>query len=298
MINSLKESLVSKEDIVNFEEKDKESLKKEFILNDAIKAAGDYGKYHKINLLFLCLVWIMIPSIPIMLPYFRMLPNYQCADNNSLRLCTKQEICDSSVPKINAEDKLKTWATDFNINCEKHFYFGLLGASYFLGILCGNIFIANFTDSYGRKPVLISYLFIYIAISIITVLTRKFFFLFVVLFCIGIIYSGTSLCIFVLNFESSSIERKSTFSTILSMSYGIGAIFHILIFLYFRNWIITVSISCISLIMVILYSFQLQESPEFLYVNGRTDEMIQVLRFIANVNNNSKLLENYIIKHS
>ena len=43
MINSLKESLVSKEDFGNFEEREKESLKKEFILNDAIKAAGDYG---------------------------------------------------------------------------------------------------------------------------------------------------------------------------------------------------------------------------------------------------------------
>ena len=49
-----------------------------FNLNSAIKAAGDYGKYHVINILFLSLVWVIVPSIPIMLPYFKMMPTFMC----------------------------------------------------------------------------------------------------------------------------------------------------------------------------------------------------------------------------
>jgi hypothetical protein len=51
IINFLDGSLVSKED--------NRYRLQEFILNDAIKSAGDYGKYHKMNFLFLSLVWVM-----------------------------------------------------------------------------------------------------------------------------------------------------------------------------------------------------------------------------------------------
>ena len=209
--NSLKESLLIKRD----SSEDTESDQNKFILNDAIKAAGDCGKYQTINLIFLSIVWVMIPSIPIMLPYFRMVPEYMCEDIAGDRLCSQKEICDKSIIKIKLENSLKTWATDFNITCEKSLLFGLLGAFYFLGILCGNLYIAKFTDKYGRKPVLISNLICYLVICLLTIFTNNFYIFFFVLFTIGMIYSGTSLCVFVINFESSSKERKSCFSTIL-----------------------------------------------------------------------------------
>lgn len=297
MINSLEESLVSKEyKEENFEENDSESLHKEFSLNDAIKAAGDYGKYHKINLIFLSIVWIMIPCIPIMLPYFRMLPEYVCKDHNGERICSPKEICNKSIHNFQVKNSsnIKTWASDFNIICEEHFYFGLLGSFYFIGILFGNLFIAKLTDNYGRKPVLISYLILYITITILAILSKNFYIFFFVMFMIGVIYSGTSLCAFVINYESSSKDKKCTFSTILSMSYGVGAIIQIIIFYLFHNWIITVSISCIGITIVLMYTFYLQESPEFLFIKGRNKEMIEVLRYIANINDRSESLEKYL----
>lgn len=271
------------------------SGRQKFDLNSAIIAAGDYGKYHILNLLFLSLVWVIIPSIPVMLPYFRMMPQFMCQnEDNTLRQCTIQEICDNTIVKINPNSPLKTWATDFNMYCDKSIYFGVLGSLYFVGILFGNFFIAKFTDSYGRKPVLIFYLVFYLLISLLTIFAWTYYVFFLVSFSVGVIYSGTSMCAFILNFESSSKERKSTFSTILSTTYGMGAIAHILIFYYFENWIVTVSISSALTIIVLIFTFHLQESPEFLLMKKRYSEMIKVLKYIANMNSRTKELDEYL----
>jgi OCT family organic cation transporter-like MFS transporter 4/5 len=271
------------------------SLEKEFNLNEAIISAGDYGYYQFLNIIFLSLVWIVVPSIPMMLPYFRMMPNFICEGNdNILMTCTIQQICDDTIKKINSDSPLKTWVTDFNLYCERSFYFGIMGSSYFFGILFGNLFIAKFTDFYGRRPVLILYLALYLLISILTIFAWTYYIFIIVSFMVGIIYSGTTLCAFVLNFESSSQEKKKLFSTLLSMSYGIGAIIHIIIFFYFKNWVVTMTITSIVTMVILIFTFHLQESPEFLFMKKRYNKMIKVLEYIAECNGKNKELKEYL----
>lgn len=270
-----------------------------FNLDKAIKSAGDYGLYHIINISFLSLVWVIIPSIPMMIPYFRMMPDFMCEEGGQQRQCTIQEICDNTITKQNPKSPIKTWATDFNMYCEKSYsiFFGVLGSLYFLGVLTGNLFISKFTDKYGRKPTLIFYLIAYLMVSLLTIFAWSYYIFLLVSFSVGVIYSGTSMCAFVLNFESSSKDRKSTFSTILSMSYGFGAIAHIVIFYYFKNWIVTVAItSCLTAVLLI-FTFHLQESPEFLYEKGRYTELYEVLRYIAKMNKKSEQFEDYLSRN-
>ena len=231
-----------------------------------------------------------------MLPYFRMMPVFMCADGDATktRPCTIQEICDSKILKIRLSSPLKTWATDFNMFCDKSIYFGYFGSLYFAGVLFGNFFISKFTDKYGRKPVLVFLLISYLIGSIVTICAWSYYVFFVISFFIGVLYSGTSLCAFVLIFESSSKKRKTTFSTILSTSYGFGAILHIIVFYYFRNWIVSVAVSSVLTIVVLFFTYHLQESPEFFYMKKRYSEMIKVLEYIAISNNQEQNFKRYL----
>jgi MFS family permease len=141
---------------------------------------------------------------------------------------------------------------------------------------------------------LVVYLILYLFTSILTIFAWTYYIFLIVSFIVGVIYSGTSMCAFVLNYESSSKKMKSTFSTILSMSYGMGAIIHILIFYYYKNWIITVTITTILTIILLIFTFHLQESPEFLFVKGRYNEMIEVLKYIATMNGKQNELKEYL----
>jgi OCT family organic cation transporter-like MFS transporter 4/5 len=300
----LTEKLMPKGKIDHSRENETIRTKRNFNLNDAVKSAGDYGWYQIFNLIYLSFVWIIIPSIPIMLPYFRMMPKFICQSmvpatnttNSTIMTheCTIQEVCDNTITKISADNPLKTWATDFNLFCEKSIYFGFIGSVYFLGILFGSFFLPKFTDKFGRKPVLIFILLAYLVTSAVTLIAWSYAVLFFISFIIGVLFSGTSICAFVLNFESSSSERKLELSTILMMSYSIGAIIHILIFFYFQNWIITVLITSIICIILLILSFHIQESLQFLYSKGRYGEMEKVLEYIAKINSRSEKLKTYL----
>jgi MFS family permease len=277
-----------------------EKLLNKFDIDEAIKAAGDYHLYQYINLAFLSLVWIIVPSISIMLPFFRMMPQRMCQDNVngvlSTRVCTLEEVCDDKIVKIDSEDPLKTWATDFNLYCDKSMYFSKISLLYFIGIIIGNLFISRFTDTYGRKPVLVFYLVLYLFTSVFTLFAWNDLILCITSFIIGILYSGTTLCAFVINYESSSSERKVQLSTFLSMSLGFGAIAHIVIFYWFKKWWVTVLITSILTIILLCFTSILQESPEFLYMKKRYSDLTKCLRHIARRNSRQAQLEDYLNK--
>lgn len=286
---------------------------KELNLDEAIISSGDFNKYQILNLIYLSLVWILIPTIPVMLPYFRMIPEYYVATEsntqlgnsffnntlnsngieNNLRKANLIEICDANIPKIKA-DKLVTWASDFDLICNKNYYFGIMGSLYFIGILLGNLFISHFTDKYGRKKVIIFLLFAYLATTFLTLIAWNYFILFLVIFLIGIIYAGTSMCTFILNFESSSKTKKKTFSVILSTTYGLGAIFHILVFYYFQNWKMSIFICSILTVFSIYSVSTINESPEYLFEKKKYSKLKQVLFNIAQINQREKFLLKYL----
>ncbi len=97
-----------------------------------------------------------------------------------------------------------------------------------------------------------------------------------------------------MNFESSSKSKKKTFSVILSTTYGLGAIFHILVFYHFQNWKISILICSILAVFSIYSVSTIYESPEFLYEKKKYAKLKQVLINISQINQREKYLLKYI----
>jgi len=128
-----------------------------------------------------------------------------------------------------------------------------MGDPYFIGILIRNLFIYHFKDKHGRKKVIFYLLLTYLATTFLTLIAWDNYILFIVIFIMGVIYVGTLMCTFFLNFESSSKPKNKTFSVILSTTYRLVVIIHIFIFYYFHNWKMSILI-CSILTIFSLYS--------------------------------------------
>lgn len=118
--------------------------------------------------------------------------------------------------------------------------------------------------------------------------------IFIYLFLIGIIYSGTTMCAFILIFESTSKQYKAILTTIISMSFGIGALFNIFLFWLIGNWRVLLAISSILCLFLICTSYKIQESPEFWYYKKNYILLKDVLEKIAKMNNREKEFREYI----
>jgi MFS family permease len=268
-----------------------------FDFNKAMEIIGDFNFYQIYSAIFLGIIWLSIPSVPIMIPFYRMIPDYTCLNstNNTFHKCSVEEYCDISNNRIlNPNFKIKNWETDFQISCKNSIYYGLLASTYFLGILFGFIFVSNCSNKYGRKKVLVFFLYFYLIISLMMNFYSNIFTLFIYLFFIGIIYSGTTMCAFILIFESTSKNYKAILSTIISMSFGLGALINILLFYYIRNWKILLGISSIVCLILILASYKIQESPEYLFNKKKYNLLREVFENIARMNNKEIELRKYL----
>jgi len=102
------------------------------------------------------------------------------------------------------------------------------------------------------------------------------------------------MCAFVLNFESSSRSFKKTFSVILSTTYGLGAIFNIIIFYYYQSWKISIYVITIMTVISIFLIYSINESPEFLYEKKKYIKLKKVLIIISKINQRETELLKYL----
>ena len=54
------------------------------------------------------------------------------------------------------EEYMYNWVEKFDMLCESKTKVGLLGSSFFVGILVGLLFVPRLADMYGRKPVFLA----------------------------------------------------------------------------------------------------------------------------------------------
>lgn len=91
------------------------------------------------------------------LPYMELLPEYDCYNSQTLQTysCTPDEFCgkDYITPTINynADTSLNNWVEQLDLACKSDTMVGLIGSSFFAGVILGMFTITRISDVYGRK---------------------------------------------------------------------------------------------------------------------------------------------------
>ena len=274
--------------------------KPEFQLEEALIILNDMGYYQIRTLILLSFLWGLSPVVPVLLPFFTVEPIYLCrlitGFNINFIICEGDQKCDNNYEvMIDPNNELNTWIHDFKLSCSNKYLIFLIGSAYFIGMILGNLILPKFCETYGRKLNLLINMILYICNNTFILFIRFNLYLIIYSLISGIVYSGTSLSAFVLNFEYSTKFSKNIFSTVINSSYSIGAIFQILIFYLFNDWRINISVNVTLYIFLIINHRKIYESPTYL-LNSNPLELKKILIEISHLNKKSLSFSIYMEK--
>lgn len=125
-------------------------------------------------------------------------PKFECRKEGSddWHECTKSEICNEGISKDNyrpveSEDEyIDNWIEQYDLLCEPKWKIGLIGSTYFFGLICTIIILPCIADKKGRKLVNIISHIVFIIAAIALVFASDITTLFILIFICGATFGG------------------------------------------------------------------------------------------------------------
>ena len=139
------------------------------------------------------------------LPYLILMPDYMCRSKASLTSndpiesfeCKPDDFCPAdSLVNIdyinwNSDRSLYNWVQKLDLSCKTDTEIGLIGAMYFVGILCSVLTFMRLSDIYGRKWPIIACQFIQLPAYVWMFYMNTLYEAYAIFFLFGLGFSGT-----------------------------------------------------------------------------------------------------------
>ena len=131
------------------------------------------------------------------LPFLEMLPEYTCTDvtTGDTFDCTPMDFCVNPdltyEPNFDKPTSLNNWMVTLDLPCSDPAEFGMIGASYFIGMVISLIFMPRIADLYGRKNVIAASHFIQIAILPVLISMTNLMTAYLSYFVLGLGFAGS-----------------------------------------------------------------------------------------------------------
>ena len=201
--------------------------------------AGNEHRYQYFALAVFLFLWMNCNFMAVVLPYLERSPLIKYTDENNIlhtNVSLSNEICGKEYEIL--ERFGYSWISEFDIECDK-FYIGLIGVFTFIGNTMGSIAFSFISKYYTHKNILlVSSVGFSLSIFVCTLVhsINYFYLIFIILIFVGLF--GNCLCYssLVVCEEIVSSRKRSFFSSIINMGYGLCGIMYSLIFMYIQNW--------------------------------------------------------------
>lgn len=112
--------------------------------------------------------------------------------------CTQEEICSKGIPankyRANEDDEeyIENWNQQYELTCDDKWLIGMIGAMYYIGMLCTIVVLPMIADKYGRKWVFNISFLIFIISTIGILVANDLVWLYIFLFISGATIGGRS----------------------------------------------------------------------------------------------------------
>ena len=259
-------------------------------MEDMLEEIGEFGRFQKFLLAFLCL-GNMYGSQTVIMYFAGLNPSWKCAGNSSTCLSNdtfpnndKSRCLMNRVDWEYTEQKEYSVTTQFDLVCEKEWLICFASTIFFLGWMAGGIVFGWFADNFGRRTVLIPATVFFILIGSITSFSPNISVFLVLRFIEGFLIPGSFVQAFVISAEYTGSKYRPfvgvtylTFFTINLCQLGLVAYF-------VREWkyMFILTTAPYSL-YVFLYHF-IPESAKWLLVNGQKEKADKIFGNIAKWN--------------
>ena len=259
-------------------------------MEECLEAVGNNGKFQK-YIIYICILSSLLTTIyTLIISFLTKQPDFLVIDktndnDNPIKMTYSKEMCDDSRNEIIKDIKsIHNWTYAFNLYCDREYLNTFIIYSILLGQLLGTLLLSPIPDKYGRKIIFK----IIIAISLIIHINLIFLTnpLHVI---ITNILGGISSFAYTMGFYII-IEyiRSDLTGFVLGLFNGVYPLFGVFLgffFLTINNFRILFAITTfLSIILAYLTFNYFTESPLWLHSMGRKEECLEVLSFIANLN--------------
>ena len=211
--------------------------------------------------------------------------------------CDKDDACDASKtyaykPDPSSIDDLNNWVGQIGLYCTESFEMSVIGSMFFVGTFSGSFVLHRLADIYGRKPLFLIGLSLYIVVIIALYFVKSLYMLYFLLFLGGISETGRYYVAYVYAIEFMPQKVQDSTGLYIFLVFGVAMTYIALQFwfitknVFVNNWI-ALCLAVTSWISVIIY---MPESPRFLFSNKQFEKAKQVLQKIARVNGKSDQL--------
>ena len=188
--------------------------------------------------------------------------------------CKKKVACDKGStyafkPDPDAVDTLTNWVGQVDLYCTESFEMSVIGSMFFVGTFSGSFILPRMADIYGRKPLFLIGLSLYIIVVIALYFVKNLFTLYFLLFLGGISETGRYYVAYVYAIEFMPKKVQDATGLYVFLVFGVAMTYIAIQFWFFtkdvfvNNWI-ALFLAVSSWICV---TFYLPESPRFLFSN-------------------------------
>ena len=259
--------------------------------------AGNEHKYQYFVLAIFLFLWMNCNFMAVVLPYLERQPLIKYTDENNVVHVNKtlsNDMCGKNYEVL--ERFGYSWVSEFGIECDQ-FMIGLIGVFTFIGNTMGSVAFSIITKYLTHKKILlISSVLFSFSIFICTLIYSINYFYLIFIFLIFVGLFGNCLCYssLVVCEEIVSSRKRSFFSSIINMGYGLCGIMYSYIFMYVQNWRYDFYILIgFSLFLGLLIWLFVYDSPRIYIDNKDMDATKKILEGIASFNG---LKEEYLKK--
>ena len=257
-------------------------------IENLLSYSGNEHRYQYFALYIFLFLWMNCNFMAVVLPYLERAPLVKYTDENNIIHTNKtlsSEICGKNYEIL--ERFGYSWISEFNIECDK-FYIGLIGVFTFIGNTMGSIVFSIITKYLTHKKILlISSAGFSLSIFFCTIIYSVNYFYWIFIFLIFVGLFGNCLCYssLVICEEIVSSRKRSFFSSIINMGYGLCGIMYSFIFMYIQNWRYDfyILIGCSLFLGLIIWLF-IYDSPRIYIDNKDFKSIMHILEGIASFN--------------
>ena len=263
-------------------------------MNECLEAVGNNGKFQKI-IVYICVLDSLLTTIyTLIISFLTKQPDFfiinkENPNEQPVHTSYSREICDVSKYKIIKDTKsIHNWTYEFNLFCDREYLNTFVIYSILVGQLLGTLLLSPIPDKYGRKTIFIIIITLSLIIHINLILLANPFHI-----IISNILGGITSFAYTMGFYII-IEyiRKDLTGLVLGLFNAIYPLFGVFLgffFLTINNFrILFIITTFLSIILTYLTFNYFTESPHWLHSMGRKQECLDVLTFIAKINDREK----------
>jgi MFS family permease len=265
-------------------------------VDKSFQVCGNNNRYQKFFFLVVALTWFSVDFISILFPILELMPNFICKNSSGWQDCTEEEYCQiENMADRKAIVIYSNIITYFDLYCKKTLVMAV-GVIYTLGVFMGVIVSSKFCDKLGRKPVLLMNQFLFACGGIAITFAPNVYFLFGILFFIGIASAGGTMVSFLFIYEVLAPNMRSVYGTLINSSFAVAGIVYFTLFYYIKDWkIIAYTCTVTDILSGFLILVYFTESPRFLISQGKIEKGLKALYKIAKKNGKSRDFYKYLM---